>query len=793
MDGVRSVTDMTEGAGGGAPVSRLWLLPMVALLAVVVGAVELAYLRWPIPPGVDPGDWIQRSYAWVGLPAVDPDAVGSPYLYPPVMFPLIGVTYRITGSPLTTGFVFGGTILVLFGLSAIHLARRYLSDGTAQLLFVGLAVLNGTTLQMLFWGGYPNFLALAIANEALVFLLAFSQSRGTRDGLVFYGLLALVYLTHDLTFIVLVVTVAGAFLLWTLQDRHFPKILVSRGSLLGIPLLIGTIVAYSLAIRLAHIQTPGYFGSNPAAYNLDNLGGFFRPLNSAPMFLPAGPSVNLDPGVVVVLLGGAAVAAFFGVVLLERLWRRKDPRWTIAGSFLAAVLAIPVVGWLAHIDTDYTRFVYFLPVPLALGLGLASEPLLNAYVSGTGLPPVPTDGRGSESDPTPPPGAGGWEGRSPSARRIDGAVVVGILVILLFAGVTWPMIASNEQADAGPAHDAAFLASLQYLKDDHSPGAVLTLQSTVRWVEAVDSRGAFDVGPTWLLFEPWQIVDAEESYWAFNSRYTLTNNLDALAFSGGYTGVDQSPLVSAPLYAAYVDGVAIPILNLQTAGILVSSTVGGVARADAPGAWGAPTLTVSANGSASATLAFHGPYFNLSEVSTAHPAGGATLAFQLTPEPGTVLRGIQLNLSAPSTSVVLLHGPASAGVSRIGDRLYWNVSTVIGPNPSASIVPATVDMSPAPSSVVLSSARSPNSALLTFPDASGGSWAGWLNLSTAGTGNPAVTLPPVMDTAQFLQEHQIRFLLLPTKAVYLLTGAYYQLLFGWKTVYSNAEWTVVKV
>src|SRR4029077_1688086 len=63
--------------------SAWWLVPMLAIVAVAVGSLELAYRQNPLPPGVDPGDWIQRSFAWVGLPAVPFDAVGSPFLYPP--------------------------------------------------------------------------------------------------------------------------------------------------------------------------------------------------------------------------------------------------------------------------------------------------------------------------------------------------------------------------------------------------------------------------------------------------------------------------------------------------------------------------------------------------------------------------------------------------------------------------------------------------------------------------------------------------------------------------------------
>lgn len=762
--------------------SRLWLLPMGLVVLAALIAVELAYGQWPMPPGVDPADWIQRSFAWVGLPAVAPDAVGSPFLYPPVLFPLLGAVERLTGSPITTGYVFGGLLLAGYGLTSIHLARRFLARGPTQLLFVGLTVLNGTTLSMFFWGAYPNLLALIFVNETLVFLKAFVGSRGLRDGLLFYAGLCLVYLTHDLTFVVLLAGVILAAMLFELADRRFYTILRTRASLLGLPMLGATVVGYALALRLAHIQAPSYLGSNPAAYVLDNIGRYFDPLAPGPFLSPAGPAVNFSPVAVELLLAGLGAAVLVASAFAVRRLRRLGPAWTITGGYLAAVLFVPVGGWIVHVDTDYTRFVYFVPLPAALGLALIAEVALERYLAagaaaGDAVPKGTTGGPERIARPTGDP------------RPLIAGLAVGVVLIVLFSYVALPTIATNESENAGTSHDAAFLASLRFLAADPTPGAVLTLQSSVRWVEAVSGRGAFDVGPTWLLFEPWQIVNAEETYWAFNSEVALTNNAVALGFSGGYRGVDDSPLISAPVYAVYVDGVQVPVVDLATAGILVNATTPAGTGLYPAGAWGAPQLTVAPNGSALATLAFAGPYFNVSELAQVPSGGAASVTFSVVPSAGTVVHALELRLAMPSNAVALLGAPSPAGVTTTPDGVAWSVDRTIGPETSPTTVTTTITASPAPASVGIP--PGPDAAFFNFSDLGGGAMNATLRFSTPGTSNPAVTLPPVMSTSAFLAEHEIRYLLVPAKSGYEYTSAYYALVFGYRTIYAgNPEWTV---
>ncbi|MCI4328443.1 MAG: hypothetical protein L3J86_02550, partial [Thermoplasmata archaeon] len=85
--------------------NRIELLSALAIVLAAVAVLEAAYSQSPVPPGVDPGDWLQRSFAFVGLPHPPSMAVGSPFLYPPLAFPFLGALVLATGSPLTAGFV----------------------------------------------------------------------------------------------------------------------------------------------------------------------------------------------------------------------------------------------------------------------------------------------------------------------------------------------------------------------------------------------------------------------------------------------------------------------------------------------------------------------------------------------------------------------------------------------------------------------------------------------------------------------------------------------------------------
>ncbi len=184
---------------------------LAAMLGVIVAAVtllEVSYATAPIPPGVDPGDWITRSGAYVGLPSPPVASFGAPVHLPaPALSAPRGpppIPGRADSPP---DYVAGGLLLLFFGISLIYVAFRFIRFGPLQLAFVGACMFSGTLLYMLFWGAYPNFFAFVFLNLAIVYLLAFARTGDNTAGLLLGVSLSLLYLAHSLTFAIAVVTV----------------------------------------------------------------------------------------------------------------------------------------------------------------------------------------------------------------------------------------------------------------------------------------------------------------------------------------------------------------------------------------------------------------------------------------------------------------------------------------------------------------------------------------------------------------------------------------------------------
>jgi hypothetical protein len=757
-----------------APQAYLWL--GLALVVVSVVILEFVYGLSPVPPGVDSGDWAQRSFAWVGLAHPPMDAVGSPYLYSPAIFPLLGITVLATGGPLTADFVFGGALLVALGLTTVHLARRFFVDGPVQVLFVGLMLFNGTTFSILFWGGYPNFLAFVVLNECLLLLLLFLRTRTLRDGLLFWGMTSLLYLTHDLTFAVFAATVAVMGLFLVVLDRRWFGVILSRANVAGMAVLAVTIAGYIEITGYLQIPHPGYIASNPAAHFVDNIGEIFQPLSSGPMFLPGGPAVDVTPAEAMAILGAAAVAL---VVIIALVGSRRpewlDSRHYLATATFAAACGVPVAGYLIGVDTDFTRFVYFLTLPICLGVGLLVEGAVRSR-----LHPVT-----SSSPEAAPSGSG----RPRTWRPVYALVGVLVVLVLLIANVTIPSAISNEQSEAGSDHDAAYLQAIQWLNADARPGSVLTTAGAVRWTEALTDRGAFDIGPTWLLFEPWQVTNAEEAYFALNSQTALTNNAEVLSFSGFNT----TALEQAPMYSAFIEGVQFPLLRVLPQSIFANAS-SGAGFTPTPVFRGPVGVqeTIPGPGANSGLITYSTPLFSVAEVGAMGP-DEAWVNFTVSPSSGDQVNAFNFSLATPPAGSTFLHPPASTGDWWNGSALAWNDTGVLGQYPGNYPMQSWVVPSPAPGAPPNITAGPLNNAIMSFPNPHPSSpFTVSLRLWTAGTSNPAVVLPPVMNGSTFLAEHDIHYLLIPNLAGFTPTANYYESVYQFSVKFQNAEWTVLE-
>ncbi|MCI4322062.1 MAG: hypothetical protein L3K05_07145, partial [Thermoplasmata archaeon] len=771
-----------EGTAPSEPSPHLprWPDPLetaavLTLLVVAVGVLEYYYAFFPVPPGVDPGDWIQRSYGWVGLAHPPAYAVGSPFLYPPLLFPILGALRLATGSPLQTGFAFGGLVLGAYGLSLWYLARATIARTEFRVALVGLGLLNGTVISMLFWGGYPNFLAFCLFDLAIATLVLYLRRPGTWRGVALGGFVALTYLAHTLTFDLLVATVVLAFV-GSIALRRLPwRSVLARGLLAGLAIVIVTDAVYSEALNALGIPRINYLYADPPAFTLSGLGTVFVPLTKSPAFFPMGPEVDLTARAAAAILGIAGVGV---LVLVAWAARRRPDRWRfpalIAAAWSGVVLLAPVGGYVAHVATDYTRFVYFLPLPLSLLAITSLEALLpRALVAA----PAPDGSRASSELPR-----SRFRLLRPAPFRVLAIGIVAVGLAALLVNVTIPTVALAEHGDAGSTHDAQFLAGASYLSTNPTAGSVLTVEGTARWIEALTDRGAFDPGPTWLLYENWQIADAQEAYFAMNSASAVTNNLLVASYSGyATTSVSQAPMVSA-----IVLGVPVPMLRVLPASEMLDAA-GANCTGWSPASTGAPpTLEVPTPTGAGQVRETNGCATTVQTTTLA--AGSPTLwvNYTVTPSAGASVLGFNVTLASPPTRVAALHIGSVSSLTSSGGKLAWDVSTHLGALPTNATVDLTGATTPAPRSETTNITNGSGTLTYGFANPNPSSpFSFSIALTVPTASNPAIVLPTVLDTSEFLAALSIRFLFLPATVAYTQTVDFLATTFHFVTVYSN--------
>ncbi len=747
---------------------------MLAMVVAAIVAVERAILGEPVPPGADSGHWITTSFAYIGRPHPTDFRVQAG-VDPPFLFLVIGGVVLALGNPLTVGYVVAGLLLLLYGLTSIHLARRFIRTPSGQVVFVACAVLNGTTTSMLFWGGYPNFLAFSTMNEAMLFLLAFVRSRSTTDGIAFFGFAALTFLTHSLTFAVFGSAALAGTILLLLQDRSLLEIWRSRGLWIGAALFLVLVGLYVGLTALAHVPHAGYLYTNPGTYLVDPLGAIFRPLHFAPAFFPAGPVVTLSNPATLVLLLGLGGAVFLGAAVVA--WRagRRVPRpLVLALGWLAAGLLLPAFGYLAHVDTDYPRFVYFLPLPIALAGVLLAERVVLGVPAESGTGPLALPPR-----------------RGPTRTEREAAWgATALLVVALFALVTVPTVATSESTFTTPSYDANFLSAVRYFNSGVAPGAVLT-QSTEaeRWVEALTTRNAYTASSTWLQFYYEEILDNDLSYWALNSEYVVTDDHAALEFSGP----NATAFDAFPEYVPYLAGIEFPAARLSLGSLVVTERTGnGTAVALAEPRW--PAMSFALDPDAPVAWATSAPTgFTFNETASLDGSGGATIALSVVPDAGTTLTAVGLALRSP-VNARLAMAPGFDGFSYGGGTSFgFSVTGSEGalPTPATVAVAGTLSEAPNPAASYVTPPNNDSELVLDFPVTSG-RFDLSIGLSAPGLSNPAVQLPPSFSTPGFLGQYGIRYALLETIPQNAATFALLEREMGFAPVYTNSEWQVLE-
>ena len=448
-----------------------WILAIL-ICATISAGISYVMQSNPVVPGGDPGTWFATAYAFFNP---NHPSQSVPLAYPPVLFPLLGVTARLAGGPVAGAQVFAPVLYFVVGLSIFYLATRMLRSRLVALTVTSFVVLDPQLIQMLFWGAYPNLLGFVFLFMALAGIVVMGQGAVSRGALMFWIFALLAVLTHSLTGLLLAGTMVMVLLLtWPLPVRRSNDgsplaeqgsadvpgnirrgLFFSRGGSIGFVLFAVLVGGYYVVTALAQVPHPDYFVSNPLAFRVVGLGGFFHSLF---------PGFNLLSLIVVDLLAVSIIAILllYSILFLYRPAWLTTPTIVLLSSGIIIALT-PVVGWMFRIVSDYTRFGFFLIVPVALSFGYLID---RGWVSHQRNPPTSPPSAASPTSPL----VKRWLYRTRHPRRAVTFAIVSIVVgLFIVGGITAPALGRLETTFTKVGHDQNFINALNTIRPVRCP------------------------------------------------------------------------------------------------------------------------------------------------------------------------------------------------------------------------------------------------------------------------------------------------------------------------------------
>ncbi len=762
----------------------------------------------PIAAGGDPGTWLATAYGFFNP---NHPSQTIPLAYPPVLFPLLGATMYLTGGPVAAAQVFAPVLYFFVGLSIFFLATQMLRSRLVALAVTGVVMIDPQMIEMLFWGAYPNLLGFVFLYVALGGLVMMGRGTVSRGAFVFWIFGMLTVLTHSLAGILLAaVTFFVLLLSWPIPvptqqeiqaksaggEADVPAVLrrglvLSRGGWVGIVVFSVVVGAYYILTALAHVPHPAYFVSNPLAFQAAGLSGFFHSIF---------PGFNIQSLVVVALLGLTilTVLLLYGILFMSRTqWLSTSVLVLMASG--VAIAFTPVVGWMLRIITDYTRFGFFLIVPVALSFGYIID---RGWVSAHRKPetrPVRLSGVAS-------PTVRRWLRRSRHPRRAVAFAITTFVVGVMIAGaLTGPALGRLEKQFTKVGHDQNFIDALNVIDRTGVPGSILTVPSADKWARAISERNAYaPYTQSTYLFAVNQILDSDLSYYALMSHYAITNGLVSATVRGvspSYINSTANNISSygIPGFGAYVVGAYHPVLQVKGNGLsvgLINATTG-IGYLEPVTAL--PTVLLPSTVGAPLEILFN---------QTGRATGsGFELEIFAAPVPGVPQLTLYFNaIATGADSLVTLNVPivpangtsAQVSFSTAGQFNWRTFSTggaVNGPLTVGNVTPV--------SALVNVGSNQTDLSFRASAIAGSRSIAGSLSLWTTTGSTLDNVLPPVLDTPEVWSELDVRFILMKEPTAYagpapqtVSTAGeipYLEDEFGATQIYNNTEWSVLEV
>lgn len=298
-----------------------------------------------ILPGNDPAVHLGKAKTVVINKGV---AYGVMPWYPPLFHTFLAVlllfvgTVEVMVASLVLKFVVA-TINVLILLSTYLLSRRLLGKGIAIASSV-FTILSIPLFEMIFWGGYANF--LGIAYIALIFYIMNANYGGSVKAILLFLVTFALVLTHQLATFVFLLVFIPAFLVGAIgsKRRFLAFLAVVLGGGLAILAWYAEIILRYSSVFVHYL----FFGMKEYVYGI--------------------PYVSLDS--LIKVFGATLFLALMGIPLTFVLLKRRKA--LSAYILLILWIAVPFFfsqSYLFGLYLPYQRFIYFFATPVAIFAG----------------------------------------------------------------------------------------------------------------------------------------------------------------------------------------------------------------------------------------------------------------------------------------------------------------------------------------------------------------------------------------------------------------------------------------
>ncbi len=319
---------------------ELFFVLIAALILFIITVQQLSTAG--ILPGNDPAVHLAKARIIV----MDQKVSYSEIAWYPPLFHIIVATIQIFSGTLdviASAFILKlliATLNVLLMLSIYLFCRKIFSKGIAVVSVV-FTILSVPLFEMIFWGGYANFMGLAYI--AFVFYIL-NKDLGVlvKNLLLFLGAFTLV-LSHQLTAFVFILFFVPVFLISAIGSKRrliaFVAVIVGGG--LALLVWYARILIEYSDIIIDYI----FFAMGENVYHI--------------------PAVSFDA--LVKIFGVTFILGFIGIPLVLIILKiKKTLKDSVQIFFWFAVPFLLAESYIFGIHLPYHRFIYFFATPIAI-------------------------------------------------------------------------------------------------------------------------------------------------------------------------------------------------------------------------------------------------------------------------------------------------------------------------------------------------------------------------------------------------------------------------------------------